>query len=137
MSCAATSALGGVLACIDNGFFQSEIADASAQFQREVERGERTIVGVNAYQSDEPLRVPLLEMDPQGYARQVARLDHLRATRDQDAVQRALDCLHAAAASDQNMMPCLLDAARAYATLSEITDVLREEFGEYREATVI
>src|SRR5690606_38484601 len=86
--------VGGVLACIESGFFQQEIADAAARFQREVEAGERTIVGVNAYPNAEPLRIPLLEMDPAGYERQVARLEHLRASRDGEAVRRALDALH-------------------------------------------
>ena len=129
--------LGGALACVENGFFQQEIADSAFRFQQEVDAGERTIVGVNTYQSDEPLRIPILEMDPQGYARQVARLEDLRATRDNDAVSRALDSLRAAARGDQNMMPCILDAARAYATLQEITDTLREVLGLYRERTVI
>ncbi len=129
--------LGGVLACLDNGFFQQEIADAAFRFQQEVDAGERTIVGVNAYQSDEPLRIPILEMDPQGYTRQAARLDDLRRTRDQDAVRRALDDLRTAARGTANLMPYLLDATRACATLGEITDVLRAEFGLYREKQVI
>jgi methylmalonyl-CoA mutase N-terminal domain/subunit len=129
--------LGGALACVENGFFQQEIADSAFRFQQEVDAGDRTIVGVNAYQSDEPLRIPILAMDPQGYARQVARLEDLRATRDNDTVRRALDSLRAAARGDQNMMPHILDAARAYATLQEITDALREELGLYRERTVI
>ena len=129
--------LGGVLTCIESGFFQQEIADAAARFQREVEAGERTIVGVNAYPNAEPLRIPLLEMDPAGYERQVARLEHLRASRDGEAVRRALDALHAAAHGTDNLMPFILDAARAYATLGEITGVLREVFGVYYEQTVI
>jgi methylmalonyl-CoA mutase, N-terminal domain len=129
--------LGGVLACVENGFFQQAIADAAARFQREVEAGERTIIGVNAYANAEPLRIPILEMDPAGYQRQVARLDDLRASRDADAVRRALDALQTAAQGTDNLMPFILDAARAYATLGEITGVLREVFGVYREQTVI
>ncbi len=129
--------LGGVLACIESGFFQQEIADAAARFQQEVEAGERTIVGVNAYPNAEPLRIPLLEMDPAGHERQVARLEHLRASRDGEAVRRALDALHAAARGTDNLMPFILDAARAYATLGEITGVLREVVGVYYEQTVI
>ena len=102
-----------------------------------MDRGERLIVGVNAHTSDDPLAIPILEMDPQGYARQVARLDDLRRTRDQDAVSRALDGLRAAAEGDANMMPHILNAAKADATLGEITDVLREVFGEYVERQVI
>ncbi len=128
---------GGVIPAIEAGFFQQEIADAAHRFQQEVDAGERTIVGVNAYASDEPLRIPLLEMDPQGYERQVARLEKLRATRDNDAVRRALDALRSAAEGDANMMPYLIDAAKAFATLGEITDVLREVFGVYQERQVI
>ena len=129
--------LGGVLACIENGYFQQEIADASARFQGEVEAGERTIVGVNAYPSAEPPRIPILAMDPAGYERQVTRLQNLRATRDGEAVRRALAALEAAARGTDNLMPYILDAARAYATLGEITGVLREVFGVYTEQTVI
>ncbi len=128
---------GGVIPAIEAGFFQQEIADSAARFQAEVEAGERQIVGVNAYASDEPLRIPLLEMDPRGYDRQVARLAELRASRDAGAVERALDALRAAARGDANLMPCILDAARADATLQEIMDVLREEFGTYQEKHVI
>ena len=128
---------GGVIPAIEAGFFQQEIADSAARFQAEVEAGERQIVGVNAYASDEPLRIPLLEMDPQGYERQVARLAALRASRDAGAVERTLDALRAAARGDANLMPCILDAARADATLQEIMDVLREEFGTYQEKHVI
>jgi methylmalonyl-CoA mutase N-terminal domain/subunit len=129
--------LGGVLACIENGFFQQEIADSAFHFQQEVDAGQYMVVGVNAYEDDAPLRIPILEMDPQGYERQCARLEDLRNTRDQDAVQRALEHLHAAAAGETNMMPSIVEAARAYATLGEITDVLREEFGLYQEMQVI
>jgi len=130
-------ALGGVLGALEAGFFQQEIADAAFRFQQEVDRGARRIVGVNAYQNDEPLHIPLLEMDPQGYERQVARLEELRRTRDNDAVARSLDRLRAAARGTDNLMPPILDAARAYATLGEITDVLRDEFGLYQEKHVI
>ncbi|MGQ9851567.1 MAG: methylmalonyl-CoA mutase family protein, partial [Aggregatilineaceae bacterium] len=129
--------LGGVLACVENGFFQQEIADSAHRFQREVDAGQRTIVGVNAFQSDEPLRIPLLEMDPQGYARQVARLAALRESRDAAAVERALDGLRRAAQGTENVMPHLLAAARAYATLGEIMDTLREVFGVYREPLIV
>jgi methylmalonyl-CoA mutase, N-terminal domain len=129
--------LGGVLACVENGFFQQEIADAAACFQQEVENGERVIVGVNAHRSEEPPAIPILAMDPQGYERQVARLADLRESRDNDAVRRALDDLHAAARGEANLMPRIMAAARAYATLGEIAAVLRDEFGEYQERHVI
>jgi methylmalonyl-CoA mutase N-terminal domain/subunit len=92
---------------------------------------------VNAYADDAPLRIPILEMDPQGYARQVARLEEVRRTRDHDQVCRALDALRQAARGTENLMPHILAAARAYATLQEITDVFRQEFGLYQEKHVI
>ncbi len=130
--------LGGVLPAIDRGFFQSEISAAAYRYQREIDRDERKIVGVNAYADpDEELRIPILKMDPQGYDRQIARLTQLRAERDNERVAATLDALRAAAAGTANTMPFILDAVRAYATLGEITDVLREVFGTYEEPTWI
>jgi methylmalonyl-CoA mutase N-terminal domain/subunit len=126
-------ALGGVLPSIEAGFFQQEIADASYQHQLEMDRGERHIVGVNLHANAEPPRIPILEMDREGYARQVARLAALRAERDPDAVTRALEALGNACDAGDNVMPYLIDAAKAYATLGEITDVLRQRFGLYHE----
>lgn len=124
---------GGVLPAIDAGFFQQEISDASYRHQREVDTNDRSIVGVNKYQTDEPIRIPILEMDPQGYQRQLARLQQLRLERDNEAVQQCLNALQTACETDQNVMPFLIDAAKAYATLSEITDVMRVSFGLYQE----
>ncbi len=129
--------IGGVIPAIEAGFFQQEIADAAHRFQQEVDAGERVIVGVNAYRSEEPPAIPLLEMDPQGYERQAARLEALRRSRDGDAVARALDALRQTARGSENLMPHIIAAARAYATLGEITGALREVFGVYREKTVI
>ncbi len=128
---------GGVLPAIEAGFFQQEIADSAFRYQREIDSHQRTIVGVNAYADDEPLRIPLLEMDPHGYERQVARLEQLRRERDNDAMRRALDDLRKAAEGTENTMPCLIAAANAGATLGEITDVFREVFGTYEEPTFI
>ncbi|MCA9867449.1 MAG: methylmalonyl-CoA mutase family protein [Anaerolineae bacterium] len=130
--------LGGVLPAIDQGFFQSEISAAAYRYQREIDREERYIVGVNAYADpNETLRIPILEMDPQGYDRQTGRLARLRQERDNAAVDAALSALRAAAAGTDNTMPFILDAVRAYATLGEITDVFREVFGTYEEPTWI
>ncbi len=129
-------ALGGVLPAIETGFFQSEIADAAYQYQREIDADARTIVGVNDYVDDEEqMRIPILAMDPGGHDRQVARLNRLRLERDNERVGQTLEALRQAAAGTKNLMPFLLDAVRAYATLSEITDVCREVFGIYREPT--
>ncbi len=129
--------LGGVLPAIETGFFQQEIGDAAFIYQREIDAGPRTIVGVNDYASEEPVTIPILAMDPQGYERQMDRLDHLRRNRDRDAWQRALDDLRRAAEGTENTMPYLIAAAKAGATLGEITDVFREVFGIYREPTFI
>ncbi|GAB4569953.1 MAG: methylmalonyl-CoA mutase family protein [Anaerolineae bacterium] len=129
--------LGGVLPAIEAGFFQQEIADAAFRYQREIETNQRTIVGVNGYADDTPIQIPLLEMDPQGYDRQVARLETMRRTRDNDAVRRALDRLRQAAEGTENTMPYLIDAANASATLGEIMGVLREVFGVYEEPMFI
>jgi methylmalonyl-CoA mutase N-terminal domain/subunit len=128
-------ALGGVLPAIERGFFQKEIADAAYRYQYEIDRGERIVVGVNEYVSTEPIQIPILEMDPQGYEIQCARLAEVRASRNQPAVTRCLAELRCAAQGSENMMPYILDAVKAYATLQEIMDVLREVFGEYREET--
>ncbi|HET91489.1 MAG TPA: methylmalonyl-CoA mutase [Chloroflexi bacterium] len=130
-------ALGGVIPAIERGFFQQEIADAAYRYQREIDQRRRIVVGVNEYAADEPLRVPLLKMDPQGYKRQINRLDRVRAERDNGAVGQALDRLRVAAQGTENTMPYLLDAVRAYATLQEMMDVFRDVFGLYREPMVI
>jgi len=127
-------ALGGVIPAIEAGFQQREIAEAAFRYQHEIDTGERTVVGVNAYVADEPLTIPLLEMDPHGYERQVARLRRVRAERDNAAVQAALRrLLDAAQDSHTNLMYPILEAVNAYATLGEITGVLRQVFGEYQE----
>jgi methylmalonyl-CoA mutase N-terminal domain/subunit len=128
-------ALGGVLPAIDKGFFQSEISDAAYRYQREIDQGVRKIVGVNAYQDEKPLAIPILEMDPQGYERQVARLQQVRSERDAGRVGQALDRLRIACQGSENTMPYIMDAVRAYATLGEIISVMKGVFGIYQEPT--
>jgi methylmalonyl-CoA mutase N-terminal domain/subunit len=131
-------ALGGVLPAIDCGFFQKEIADAAFVYQREIDEARRTIVGVNDYADQEhKVEIPILEMDPQGYQRQVVRLHDLRMTRDNEQVTSRLEALRQAAKGTENTMPYILEAVKAYATLQEIMDVMRETFGVYQERTVI
>ncbi len=129
-------AQGGVTAAIERGYFQRGIAESAYRYQREVDGGRRRVVGVNCYQTAAPLRIPLLRVDPQGERRQRERLARLRRERDQGAVGNALAALREAAAGQANLMPTILDAVRAYATLGEVCRVLREAFGEYREAGV-
>lgn len=125
--------LGGVIPAIKAGFFQREIQEAAYQYQQQIDEGERNIVGVNAYTSGEGYEVPILDMDPDGYKRQVARLEQLRTERDSAAVGQALDRLRIACQGDENAMPYLIEAVHVYATLSEVTDVMREVFGTYQE----
>ena len=129
--------LGGVIPAIERGFFQSEISDAAYRYQREIDRGIRRIVGVNAYAEKKPLTIPILEMDPQGYARQVRRLEDLRRTRDNGRVGQALDRLRIAMEGTENTMPHIMEAVHAYATLGEIIQVMKEVFGIYEEPTMI
>ncbi len=126
-------ALGGVIPALQKGFFQREIAESASRYQYEIETKRRIVVGVNEYTTDEPLRIPLLKMDPEGERRQRARLARVRAERDNDEVQRRLAALRRAAEGTENLMPFILDAVRAYATLGEICRVFRDVFGEYRE----
>ncbi|MEW6567181.1 MAG: methylmalonyl-CoA mutase family protein [Chloroflexota bacterium] len=127
--------LGGVLPAIEAGFFQRQIAESAYRYQREIDDGKRHIVAVNAYADEAPLRIPLLEMDPAGHERQVARLRALRRNRDNGAVGQALDRLRIACQGTENTMPHILQAVRAYATLGEIIGVMREVFGTYTEPT--
>jgi methylmalonyl-CoA mutase, N-terminal domain len=129
--------LGGVIPAIEKGFFQSEISDAAYRYQREIELGVRRIVGVNAYAEKKPISVPILEMDPQGYERQVRRLDELRRTRDNGRVGQTLDRLRIALQGTENTMPCIMECVHAYATLGEIIQVMKEVLGVYEEPTMI
>ena len=130
-------ALGGVIPALEKGFFQREIAESAYRYQTEIDRRQRIVVGVNEYVEEEPIRIPLLEMDPQGYERQVARLERVRRERDNERVAMTLAALRQAAQGSENTMPYILDCVRAYATLGEIMGVFRQVFGEYREPTII
>lgn len=133
----AINAQGGVIAAIRNGYFHREIADAAYRYQQEIDRGERIIVGVNAFQDDEPITIPILQMDPEGEKRHLERLNRVRRERDQELVKRRLAELRAAAQGTENMMPAILECVRAYCTLGEMCDVLREVFGVYQQDSVI
>jgi len=124
--------MGGMIAAIEAGFPQREIAAASYRYQREVEAEERIIVGVNRFQSDDQ-PIELLQIDETSAQHQTAKLAALRKRRDNGRVRRALDALQHAAEGTENTMPFLLDAVRAYATLGEICDALRSVFGTYQE----
>lgn len=130
--------MGGVIGGIEKGFFQKEIADSAYKYQKEIESKERILVGVNNYTVEEdwvPLK--LLRIPPHVEKEQLARLRKLRKERNNAKTKEVLDKLHDAADRDENLMPTIIDAVKAYATLGEICGVLREVFGEYRELIVI
>jgi len=129
--------MGGMVEAIERGFPQKEIAESAYRFQQAVERRDRIIVGVNDFvQPDEP-PIEILYIDESAGEKQLAKLEALRRTRNNDAVLRALDGLRAAARTTDNLMPPILDAVRAYATVGEMCDALREVWGEYEEVPVI
>jgi len=130
--------IGGVIPALETGYFQKEIADASARFQREVESGERTIVGVNDFITDEPLEIPILKMDPEGERRHLVRLKKLKTERDADAWGEAMRALEKASeAGNENLMPLILDAVNVGATSGEICNMWRRVYGEYQEHVVV
>ncbi|MGB5037347.1 MAG: methylmalonyl-CoA mutase family protein [Blastocatellia bacterium] len=127
--------MGGMVEAIDLGFPQKEIHESAYEFQRAMERGEKLVVGVNAYTdvSDENVQPPMLVIDHTTAEFQSRRLADLRATRDQDRVTQALDLLENGAAEGRNTMPLLIDCVRSYCTLGEMCDALKEVYGEYQE----
>jgi methylmalonyl-CoA mutase N-terminal domain/subunit len=125
---------GGVIPGIEAGFFQKDIAQAAYRYQQEVDRKERIVVGVNDYILEEPLSIPILQMDREGERRQLERLGRVRRERDAATVTDRMEALRRAAAGQENLMPFILGAVRANATLGEICDVLRSVFGEYLQA---
>lgn len=129
-------ALGGVLPCIQNGFFQREIAESAYRYQQEIDTHQRSIVGVNDYVMEEHVKVPTLYVDYAGQEKHLARLDRVRRERDQSQVKRTLDNLQRACEGSENTMPAIIEAVRAYATLGEIMDVFRSVFGNYMEPAV-
>jgi methylmalonyl-CoA mutase N-terminal domain/subunit len=129
-------ALGGVIPAIKENFFQREIADASFRYQAEVEQKQRIVVGVNRYESEEA-EVEILRIDPALEQKQIERVRALRARRDAAAAEAALSALEEAASRDGvNLMPLIIDASRAYVTMGEMCDALREVWGVWRETPV-
>ncbi len=129
--------MGGMVAAIESGFPQREIAESSYRFQQAVERQDRTIVGVNDFvQPDEP-RMEILYIDESAEEHQLEKLARLKASRDAGRVRVALDGLRSAAGTKANLMPPVLEAVRAYATVGEMCDALRDVWGEYEEVAII
>jgi methylmalonyl-CoA mutase N-terminal domain/subunit len=129
--------MGGMVDAIERGFPQKEIAESAYRFQQSVERKEKIIVGVNDFvRTDEP-PIEILYIDETAADRQLAKLEQMKKTRDADGVKRSLDKLRSAASTTDNLMPPIIEAVRAYATVGEMCDALREVWGEYEEVPVI
>ena len=128
--------LGGVLPAIEKGFYQREIANAAYKYQKELEEKKRIVVGVNEYQMDEPIDIPILKMDEKGEERQINRLKKLRKDRNNQKYEKNIKALRKAAEGDDNLMPYILDCVHSYATLGETCQVLRDVFGEYEEPAI-
>jgi methylmalonyl-CoA mutase N-terminal domain/subunit len=129
--------MGGMIAAIERGYPQREIAESAYRFQQDVESKRQIIVGVNEFVSDGQQAVPILQIDERAAEAQMAKVDRVRRTRNKVVVTRALDRLRRTAAGSDNTMPALLDAVRAYATIGEMCDALRDVWGEYQEQAVI
>jgi methylmalonyl-CoA mutase N-terminal domain/subunit len=129
--------MGGMVEAIERGYPQKEIAESAYAFQQSVEKKEKIIVGVNEFVARDEEPIEILYIDESAAERQLAKLERLKKTRDNDLVQRTLDALQGGASKDTNTMPLLLDAVRAYATVGEMCDALREVWGEYEETPVI
>jgi methylmalonyl-CoA mutase N-terminal domain/subunit len=129
--------MGGMVEAIEDGFPQKEIAEASYKFQQAVETRDKIIVGVNDFVQDDEARIPILYIDESTGERQMARLAELKQTRDNAEVRRTLDVLKDTARGTGNTMPPLMDCVRAYATVGEMCDALRDVWGEYEEIPLI
>ena len=129
--------LGGVIPAIEQNFQQREIAEASFRYQAEVERGERVVVGVNRYKLEEEQQIELLRIDPALETKQIERVQKVRAARDSAAAEAAIARLKEdAAVEGRNLMEPIMDASRAYVTMGEMCDALREVWGTWRETPV-
>jgi methylmalonyl-CoA mutase N-terminal domain/subunit len=126
--------MGGMVEAVEKGFPQREIQDSAYQYQKAVERGDQTIVGVNKYAMEEEQgKIDILVIDEGVRAHQIERLEQTRARRDEGAVANALDKLRRAAQNGDNTMPATIEAVRAYSTLGEICSALRDVYGVYEE----
>ena len=129
--------MGGVVAGIEQGFFQREIAEAASRYQEEIDAKRRIIVGVNEFvERDEKLEIPILRIDPRYEREQIERLRKLRAERDGERWRTAMDGLREAVQAETNLMEPVLDTIRAYATMGEIVELMREEYGTWREPEI-
>jgi methylmalonyl-CoA mutase N-terminal domain/subunit len=128
--------MGGMVQAISKGYVQREIQEAAYAWQKQVEAKEQVVVGVNAYRAEDP-PVTVMKVDPALEERQVTALRAFRAKRNGTAARQAVDAVRAGAKGTENLMPLILGAVKAEATLGEISDALRDVFGEYRESVVL
>ncbi|MEM2934679.1 MAG: methylmalonyl-CoA mutase family protein [Methanocellales archaeon] len=129
--------MGGALAAIESGYIAREILESAYKYQKEIDSGERVIVGVNKYTIEEEIKIPILRPDPEVERLQKARLAALKQRRDNKKVKECLEKLRIAAMDNVNLMPVILEAVKAYATIGEMCDVLREVFGEYKQPVLL
>ncbi len=129
--------MGGAVEAVEQGFIQREIQDSAYKYQREIEKEERVVVGVNRFQTEEEKPTNLLRVDPEVRVGQIEQLRRLKSERDDEKVKQSLAALKAGAEGKDNLMPLILDAVRAYGTLGEICDVLRGVFGEYQQVNTL
>ena len=129
--------MGGTLTAIERGFQQREIQEAAYRVQQAIESGEQVVVGVNRFRDDEVRTPPIQKIDPDGERRQIERVRRVRAERSAEAWERAMDEMARVAGSDGNLMPAIIDAVRAHATVGEISDRLRAAWGEHRELITV
>lgn len=125
--------LGGAVECIRSGFFQKELAKEAYKYQKSIESGEKIVVGLNAYQSEDEEEIPIFAADPETEARQVKRLNELKRRRDSLQLAGAMDSLRKDAVAGKNIIPAAVTAVKAYATLGEITECLKEVYGTYKD----
>jgi methylmalonyl-CoA mutase N-terminal domain/subunit len=130
-------ALGGMLRAIETGYVQGEIQKAAYEYQRAIERGDRIVVGVNQFVAEKEISVPTLRIDPELEPAQVKRVRALRARRDSQQAANAVAAVEACARAGENLMPVIMNAVEALATVGEISDALRRVFGEYTESVVL
>jgi methylmalonyl-CoA mutase N-terminal domain/subunit len=129
--------MGGSLKAIEKGYIQQEIANSAYEFQKAADSGEQVIVGVNKYTTQEAHGAEILHVGVELEAKQMERLKKLRGGRDNSQVKQVLDKVRGVAKSTENVMPVMIEAAKAYATVGETCDALRQAFGEYRERNVV
>ncbi len=128
--------MGGVISCLEQGYFHKELGQSAYNYQKQIEDKERIIVGANRYQTKEETQIPVFKVDEAIEARQIARLQELKTKRDENAVNTALTKVETAARENRNTVPETIEAIKAYATVGEISDILRKVYGEYRDPAI-